>query len=74
MQRISAPTFGAGLAFELQVFDGFLRDRSLQAAHAELEAASEQLEQTRNEAVRQVWKSYNDLRTAIRSELRRRLC
>jgi outer membrane protein len=63
----SAPTFGAGLAFELQVFDGFLRDRSLQAAHAELEAASEQLEQIRDEAVRQVWKSYTDLRTAIRS-------
>jgi outer membrane protein len=63
----SAPTFGAGLGFELQVFDGFLRDRSLQAANAELEAASEQLEQTRDEAVRQVWKSYTDLRTAIRS-------
>src|SRR3984893_5663263 len=63
----SAPTFGAGLAFELQVFDGFLRDRSLQAARAELQAASEQLERTRDEAVRQVWKSYTDLRTAIRS-------
>jgi outer membrane protein len=63
----SAPTFGASLGFELQVFDGFLRDRSLQAAHAELEAASEQLEQTRDEAVRQVWTSYTDLRTAIRS-------
>jgi outer membrane protein TolC len=63
----SAPTFGAGLGFELQVFDGFLRDRSLQAARAELEAASEELQQTRDEAVRQVWKSYIDLRTAIRS-------
>jgi outer membrane protein len=63
----SAPTFGGGLALQLDVFDGFLRDRSLQAARAELEAASEQLEQTRDEAVRQVWKSYTDLRTAIRS-------
>jgi outer membrane protein len=64
----SAPTFGAVLAFEWPVFDGFLRDRSLQAARAELEAASAQLEETRDEAIRQVWKSYIDLRTAIRSE------
>lgn len=63
----SAPTFGAVLAFEWPVFDGFLRDRSLQAARAELEAASAQLEETRDEAIRQVWKSYIDLRTAIRS-------
>jgi outer membrane protein len=64
----SAPTFGAVLGFELPVFDGFLRDRSLQAARAELQAASEQLERTRDEAVQQVWKSYTDLRTAIRSK------
>jgi len=62
----SAPTFGASLAVELPLFDGFLRDRSLQAARAELQAASDQLEQTRDDAVRQVWKSYNDLGTAIR--------
>src|SRR6266436_724554 len=66
-QLTVVPTFGGGLALQLDVFDGFLRDRSLQAARAELEAASAQLEQTRDEAVRQVWKSYTDLRTAIRS-------
>jgi outer membrane protein len=65
----SAPTFGANLAVELPIFDGFLRDRTLQAARAELEAASQQLEQIRDDAVRQVWKSYTDLRTAIRSQV-----
>ena len=39
----SAPTFGASLAVELPIFEGFLRDRTLQAARAELAAASEQL-------------------------------
>jgi outer membrane protein len=62
----SAPTFGASLAIELPLFDGFLRDRSLQAARAELQATSAQLQQARDESVREVWKSYNDLRTAIR--------
>jgi outer membrane protein len=63
----SALTYGASLGFELQVFDGFLRDRSLQAARAELQAANEELERSRDEAVRQVWTSYTDLHTAIRS-------
>ena len=63
----SAPTFGGGLALEFDVFDGFLKDRSLQAARAELEAASAQLEQNRDEAIRQVWNGYTDLRTAIQS-------
>jgi outer membrane protein len=64
----SAPSFGASLAVEFPIFEGFLRDRTLQAAQAELEAASEQLNQTRDDAVRQVWKSYTDLRTAVRQQ------
>jgi outer membrane protein TolC len=64
----SAPTFGADLSVELPIFEGFLRDRTLQAAQAELAAASEQLNQTRDDTVRQVWKSYIDLRTAVRRQ------
>ncbi|RDJ94093.1 TolC family protein, partial [Lacticaseibacillus rhamnosus] len=63
----SALTYGASLGFELQVFDGFLRDRSLQAARAELQAANEELE-TMNEELQ----STNDELYTINDTLRER--
>jgi outer membrane protein len=63
-----APTFGGGLAVEVPVFDGFLRRRELSAAEAALGEANGQLQKSSDQAVREVWEAYTDLRTAISSE------
>jgi outer membrane protein len=63
-----APTFGAGLAVELPIFDGFLRHHELIAAESALDEAKSQLQQSSDRAVREVWHAYTDLHTAINSE------
>lgn len=63
-----APTFGAGLAMEFPVFDGFLRRHELSAAESALGEANSQLQQSSDRTVREVWQAYTDLRTAISSE------
>ena len=63
-----APTFGGGLAVEFPVFDGFLRRHELSAAEAALGEANSQLQKSGDQAVREVWQAYTDLRTAISSE------
>ena len=63
-----APTFGAGIAVELPIFDGFLRRHELFAAESALKEANNQLEQNTDQTVRQVWQAYTDLHTAISSE------
>jgi outer membrane protein len=63
-----APTFGGGLAVEFPVFDGFLRRRELSAAESALGEANSQLQKSSDQAVREVWQAYTDLRTAISSE------
>jgi outer membrane protein len=63
-----APTFGAGIAVEFPVFDGFLRHHELLAAKAGLSEAASQLRQSGDQAVREVWQAYTDLHTAIGSE------
>ena len=63
-----APTFGAGLAVELPIFDGLLRHHELTAAESELDEAKSQLQQSSDRTVREVWQAYTDLHTAINSE------
>ena len=63
-----APTFGGGLAVEVPLFDGFLRREELSAAESALGEANSQLQQSSDQAVREVWQAYTDLHTAINSE------
>ncbi|MBV8212070.1 MAG: TolC family protein [Verrucomicrobia bacterium] len=63
-----APTFGAGLAVEVPIFDGFLRRRQLDAAESALGEANSQLKQSGDRTEREVWQAYTDLHTAINSE------
>ncbi|MGA8657936.1 MAG: TolC family protein [Chthoniobacterales bacterium] len=63
-----APTFGAGLAIEFPIFDGFFRHHELLAAEAELGEANSKLQQSGDQTVREVWQAYTDLHTAISSE------
>ena len=64
----SKPVYGVGVAVELPIFDGFLRANKLRAAQSELRAAEDDLTDSRDAAVRQVWKAYTDLKTALRKE------
>lgn len=63
------PVFGAFLAVELPIFDGFARDKKLKIAEAELRKAEDELAMARDAAVRDVWKSYTDFETALRKQI-----
>ncbi len=56
------------LNVEMPLFDGFLRLKKLRVAEAELRSAESELADTRDSAVRDVWKSYTDFRTALREQ------
>jgi outer membrane protein len=62
-----APTFGAGLAVEVPIFDGFLRRHQLEAAESALGEANSVLQQSSDRTEREVWQAYTDLHTAVSS-------
>lgn len=64
----SKPVYGVEVGIELPLFDGFLRSSKLHAAESELRAAEDELTDSRDAAVRQVWKAYTDLKTALHKE------
>jgi outer membrane protein TolC len=64
----SKPVYSAGLGIELPIFDGFLRRDNLRIAEAQRRAAESDLTDTRDNAVEEVIKAYNDLTTALRKQ------
>jgi outer membrane protein len=64
----SKPDYGIGLSISLPIFDGFLRANKLRIAESELHATESELANSRNAVVREVWKAYTDLKTALRKQ------
>jgi len=64
----SKPVYGAGLAIELPIFDGFARRNNLRIAESELKAAESDLADSRDTAVEEVMKAYIDFETAMRKQ------
>jgi outer membrane protein len=60
--------YGADVSVELPLFDGFERIQKLHAAEAGLRSAQSELMETRDSAVREVWKADTDFRTALREQ------
>ena len=62
----SKPFYGVGLSINFPIFDGFLRANKLHIAQSKLQAAESELATSRNAVVREVWKAYTNLKTALR--------
>lgn len=60
--------YGAAIAIEVPIFDGFARRERLRLAEAELRGAESELAGARDVAVREVWKAYTDFKTALRKQ------
>ena len=62
------PVYGAGVAIELPIFDGFARRKKLRIAESELRAAEDELVHSRDSVIREVWKARTDFETALRKQ------
>jgi outer membrane protein TolC len=60
--------YGATIAVEVPIFDGFARREKLRLAEADLRAAESELAGARDAAVREVWKAFTDFKTALRKQ------
>jgi outer membrane protein TolC len=60
--------YGAAIAVEMPIFDGFERRQKLRIAEAELRAAESELANARDSAVSEVWKAFTDFKTALRKQ------
>ena len=60
------PSFGVGLALEWNLFEGGATNRRVELAEAERRAAEDEVTAARDQAIREVWKAYTDVRLAIR--------
>ncbi|MGH7334932.1 MAG: TolC family protein [Candidatus Rokuibacteriota bacterium] len=58
--------YGAFLNFEWKLFDGFERENALREATSQREAAQAELAALELRTIREVWKAYADVKTALR--------
>jgi outer membrane protein len=62
------PFYAGALAIELPIFDGFARGNKRRLAESELRAAEDELAESRDAAIREVWQVYTDFTTALRKQ------
>jgi outer membrane protein TolC len=62
----SEPGYGAGLLLEWNIFEGGATQRRIELAESERRAAEAEVTAARDQAIREVWKAYTDVRLAIR--------
>jgi len=60
------PSYGVGLAFEWEIFDGGARQRRVELAESARRAAQDEITATRDRAISEVWKAYTDVKLAFR--------
>jgi outer membrane protein len=60
------PSYGVGLSLEWNIFEGGATRRRVELADAERRAAEDEVTAARDQAIREVWKAYTDVRLAIR--------
>jgi outer membrane protein len=60
------PSYGGGLLFEWNLFEGGATTRRVELAEAERRAAEDEVTAARDKAIRDVWKAYTDVRLAVR--------
>ncbi len=60
------PSYGVGLFFQWNLFEGGATQRKVELAEAERRAAQDEVTAARDKAIRDVWKAYTDVRLAVR--------
>jgi len=64
--NVGEPTYGGGLRFEWQLFEGGARERKVELAESERRAAEEEVTAARDQAISEIWKAYTDVRLGFR--------
>jgi outer membrane protein len=60
------PSYGVGLFFQWNLFEGGATRRKVELAEAERRAAEDEVTVLRDRAIRDVWKAYTDVRLVVR--------
>ncbi|MFZ9691949.1 MAG: TolC family protein [Phycisphaerales bacterium] len=65
-ESVAEPWYGAWVGISVPLLDGEITDTRVRMALASVAAASAEIAVARDRAVREVWRAYNDLATALR--------